>query len=350
MAKKRVTSKMVAQHAGVSQTTVSFVLNKVEGQNISEETQRRVLDAAHELGYVPDATARNLARGISDNVGLVLTKPHEAVLSDEYVSYILTGISQIFRKQELRILVEFIDEDRQADTYRKLAHGNEVAGLLVIPYNASSKDIETMMSLSTENFPIVSLGFLNDTIQSVSINDVDGVIDALQHLYDLGHRSIAAISYAPEKSAVAPFTRLQAYKRFLAKHHLEYREEFVKFGVFTPESGYQATLELLNLSEPPTAIFALNDVMAFGAMSAIQESGYRIPQDLAVVGYDGIHLARYATPSLTTIEAPNVEQGHYAAEMLLKLINGKRLESRHIQLQPKLVIRDSCGYNLKHSR
>ena len=142
---------MVAQHAGVSQTTVSFVLNKVEGQNISEETQHRVFDAARELGYVPDATARNLARGVSDNVGLVLTKPHEAVLSDEYVSYILTGISKVFRKQELRILVEFIDEDRQADTYRQLAYGKEVVGLLVIPYNVSLKDIE--ISVKKERAP-----------------------------------------------------------------------------------------------------------------------------------------------------------------------------------------------------
>ena len=246
-------------------------------------------------------------------------------------------------------MVEFIDEDHQADTYRKLAYGNEVVGLLVIPYKVSFKDIEIMESLSSEQFPIVSLGFLNEAISSVSINDIKGVLEALQHLYNLGHCSIATISYAPENSAVAPVRRLNAYEAFLAEQDLPYRDEFVKFGMFTPESAYQATLELLALDEPPTAIFALNDVMAFGAMSAIQENGYKVPQDIAVVGYDGIHLARYATPSLTTIEAPNLEQGHYAAEMLLKLINGKKLDSRQVELQSKLVIRDSCGYKLKHS-
>lgn len=341
---------MVAERAGVSQTTVSFVLNEVKGQNISEETQARVFDAARELGYVPDAAARMLARGVSNNIALVLTRPHEAVLSDEYVSYILTGIAQVFRKESFRILVEFVDEDTQSDTYIHLAHGKEALGLVVIPYNASQKDIAAMQNLSKEGFPIVTLGYLDDAINSVSINDIGGVNDALRHLYQLGHRSIGAISYAPQESAVVPLGRLQVYNDFLVEHQLPYRDELVKYGAFSPESAYQATLAMLEEEEAPSAIFALNDVMAFGAMAAIQEKGLRVPQDMAVVGYDGIHLARYTTPSLTTVHAPNIEQGRFAAEMLLDIINDKPLESRHIELQPELIIRESCGHSLKQTQ
>lgn len=355
MAKKRVTSKMVAQHAGVSQTTVSFVLNKVEGQNISEETQLRVFEAARELGYVPDATARNLARGISDNIALILTQPHNAVFSDEYVSYMLTGIVQVMQNEGYKVFVEMVDTLQQSETYLNFAKGKEVAGLIVVPYHFRLHDVETMVDLIEDGFPLVSLGRTHifegeqDKLNTVLINSEFGVKEALNHLIKLGHDRIAAISYAPKDSTHESIKRLAVYRDILNANHIEFDDKLLKYGNYVPESAYKATQELLALKQPPTAIFALNDVMAFGAMSAIQEGGYKIPQDIAVVGYDGIHLARYTTPSLTTIEAPNVEQGHYAAKMLLKLINGKRLESRHIELQPKLVIRDSCGYKLKHS-
>lgn len=355
MAKKRITSKMVAQHAGVSQTTVSFVLNNVEGQNISEETQKRVFDAARELGYVPDATARNLARGASDNIALVLTQAHDAVFSDEYVSYVLTGIVQVMQGQGFKVFVEVVDTLQQSETYLNFAKGKEVAGLIVLPYHTRPHDVETMVELMQDGFPIVSLGrttiFVGgqDMLNSVLINSTFGVQEALNHLIKLGHKRIAAISYAPKDSTHESIKRMTIYRDVLSKNNINIDDNLIKYGNYIPESAYQITQELLSLDESPTAIFALNDVMAFGAMSAIQEGGYKIPQDIAVVGYDGIHLARYTTPSLTTIEAPNIEQGHYAAEMLLKLINGKQLESRHITLQPKLVIRDSCGYKLKHS-
>lgn len=348
MVRKRVTSTMVAKQAGVSQTTVSFVLNEVEGQNISPETTERVLNAARDLGYVPDAAARMLARGVSDNVALVLTRPHDAVLSDEYVSYILTGIAKVFRKDAHRILLEFVDEDTQGRTYLKLAHGKEAVGLLVIPYNPTNKDIAVMRELSAEDFPIITLGKVHDDIRSVSIKDQKGVLDALTHLYDLGHRRIAAISYAPQGGAMSPMGRLQTYERFTDEMNLDSRDELVQYGSFTPKSGYQATRRLLKLDRPPTAIFALNDIMAFGAMTAIQEAGLKVPEDISVVGYDGIHLARYTSPSLTTLQAPNVEQGELAAKMLRDIINDKPIESNHIELYPQLIIRDSCGKASEH--
>jgi len=346
MAKKRVTSKMVAEKAGVSQTTVSFVLNKVKGQNISPETTDRVIKAAHDLGYVPDVAARMLARGVSDNVALVLTRSHDAVLSDDYVSHILTGIAKVFRKEAYRILVEFVDENMQGRTYLKLAHGKEAFGLLVIPYSLSHQDLKALRSLTAEEFPIVTLGKIHDEIHSVSIRDHVGILEALNHLHDMGHRAIATISYAPHDSALVPMRRLKTYRQFLDSVGIAYRNDYVQYGAFDAESGYQAMNRLLSLDAVPTAVMALNDVMAFGAMTAIRESGLRAPEDIAVVGYDGIRLARYTAPSLTTVSAPDVEQGELAAKMLLDIIEQKPTEFQHVELDPKLVIRDSCGYRM----
>lgn len=344
MAKKRVTSKMVAKKAGVSQTTVSFVMNNVEGQNISPETTDRVMQAAHDLGYVPDVTARMLARGVSDNVALVLTRSHDAVLSDEYVSHILTGIAKVFRREAYRILVEFVDEDKQGKTYLNLARGREAFGLLVIPYSPSQQDIEAIRSLTAEDFPIVTLGKIHDEVHSVSIRDNQGIMDALNHLYDMGHRAIGTISYAPEDSLLVPTSRLETYRAFLRDVGIAYRDDYVQYGAFDAESGYQAMMRLLAVDDVPTAVVALNDVMAFGAMTAIQESGLKVPEDIAVVGYDGIRLARYTSPSLTTVSAPDIEQGELAAKMLLEIVDQKPDCYKHIELDPELVVRDSCGY------
>src|SRR5262245_60802656 len=127
MPNRRVTSRQVAERAGVSQTTVSFVLNGVESANISTETRQRVLDTAHQLGYVPDAAARSLARGRSSNIGLILIKPHKQIFIDFYVSNVIAGLNQVIQARDLRLLVQVVDEDSRPDTYTRLAKGKEVA-------------------------------------------------------------------------------------------------------------------------------------------------------------------------------------------------------------------------------
>ncbi|MEO1644617.1 MAG: LacI family DNA-binding transcriptional regulator [Chloroflexota bacterium] len=356
MPKKRVTSKMVAKRAGVSQTTVSFVLNKVEGQNISEETQQRVYKAAEELGYVPDAAARTLARGVSDNIALVLTQPHDAVFSDEYVAYVLTGIVQVVREQGFRVFVEMVDTLKQSETYTQLAKGKEVAGLVVLPYQSRRANMRDMLKLSNDGFPIVLIGRMSsdndqpEQLPSVLINSALGIQSAMRHLLKLGHQRIGAISYAPEGSTHESAHRIRIYQMMLEEYDITFDETLVAYANYTPQSAVDAMNTLLSLDDKPKAILALNDVMAFGAMKAIHQHGLRVPEDIAIVGYDGIHLAPFANPALTTIDAPNVEQGRRAAEMLLNLINSKSPESRHIELQPQLIIRESCGYYLKQTK
>src|SRR5260221_13135861 len=135
----RVTSRRVAELAGVSQTTVSFVLNNVDSANISEETRQRVLDAARSIGYVPDVSARALARGKSQNIGLVIAQPHKQVFIDEYIPNIITGLSNVTREYGYRILVELVEDGSHPHTYLNLIRGKEVAGMIVT-FNAPTEE------------------------------------------------------------------------------------------------------------------------------------------------------------------------------------------------------------------
>ena len=357
MVKKRITNKMVAERAGVSQTTVSFVLNNVKEQNISKETTDRVLEAARELGYVPDAAARSLARGISDTIGLVLTRPHEAVVLDHYLSRVMSGIMQVVRQSRYELVLELVDSLHQSDAYLNFARGKRAAGIIVIPYVFQQSDIDTIKSLTSDGFPIVSMGWyaresLEESLVDSPINCVYtdtemGVMLAVEHLIHLGHRRIGTISYAPESSTFTSSQRLGTYQHILSKHGLSYDKELVQYGEYTAETGYDAMNNLLDLKEPPTAVFALNDVMAIAAISAALDRGLRVPEDIAVVGYDGIALGAHIRPSLTSVHAPDIEQGRLSAELLMRLINDMPIESPVIGLQPQLVIYDSCGHQQK---
>jgi DNA-binding LacI/PurR family transcriptional regulator len=348
--KVQVTSKRVAELAGVSQATVSLVFNNVDHANISEETRQRVLEAARSVGYVPDVLARALARGRSTNIGLVLVQPHEQVFIDEYIPHIITGLSQVAHDNGYRILVELIKDDSNPDKYLNLIKGKEVAGIITSFNSLTDELLRELAASADEGLPIVSLSFCHDAVPSVSVDKLGGVRDVLEHLLSLGHRRIACITYGPVPQRREPYARLLVYRDVLHAAGIEYDESLVRHGSYDPETGYEAMKSLLDVSPLPTALFAMNDVMAFGAMTAIHEARLRIPKDIAVVGFDDIRLARYSTPSLTTIHEPDIEHGRAAGNMLINLISNKPLENKHIVLKTELKIRNSCGYKLRKGR
>lgn len=333
--------------AGVSQTTVSFVLNNVESANISEETKQRVLEAARSIGYVPDVMARALARGKSTNIGLVLAQVHEQVFIDEYIPTVITGLTKVTRQHGYRILVELIPDGSKTNAYTDLIRGNEVAGLIVNFSAVTDEDIQNLDNFTAEGFPIVSLNEMQSIVPTVTVDKFDGVRQIIQHLLNMGHRRIACITYAPAPLQLHANRRLMIYRERLEAAGIAYDEALVRYGAYDPETGYNAMKSLLVESPLPTALYAMNDVMAFGAMTAIHEAGLRIPEDIAVVGFDDIRLARYTKPALTTVREPDVEHGRRAGEMLIKLINNDPLEQNHIVLQTAIKIRDSCGFRLR---
>lgn len=344
---RKVTSKHVAERAGVSQTTVSFVLNKVEGMSISAETRQRVLEAARELNYTPDSSARSLARGRSNNIALVVAQPHRQVFIDEYIPKVLTGIREATQKSGFRILVEAVPNDQLGSAYQHLLQSKEAAGVILQLGSVSEAEIDRLEDCTMRGMPIVSLKNLGPAIHSVETDKLAGVGVIVQHLIDLGHQHIACIPYAPHETDHHVAGRLRVYKERLHMAGLVYDDSMVVHGAYDPDTGYRAMQMLLQQAPRLTAVFAMNDIMAFGALRALQEHGLRVPEDVALVGFDDIRLSEYSSPPLTTMNEPDVEHGRMAAEMLLTLIRGGIPQERQVKLQTRLVVRKSCGAYLK---
>ncbi len=344
---KRVTSLEVAKHAGVSRTTVSFVLNNVEGSNISLETRAKVQNAAKELGYIPNEAARSLVSGQTRTVGLAISHA-EQLQVDAYIPQLLYSLTAASHQHGYQVMLETIYKNNHAGNYVRLVEGHRIDGLIVL--NTWSHDSQ-LPKLLERKFPVVMLGLpqnmsINDQTFLVEIDGRGAATRATQHLIDLGHSRIAHITFTPEKhDGVQP--RRQGYKNALEAAGLALDSNLVCFGNYSAQSGFDAMQSLLQQEPHPTALFAGNDTIALGAMAAIKAHGFQIPEDIAVVGFDDIPTAPFMTPALTTIHAPAIEQGRTAIEMLLQRMQGNTPNKQRVILESPLVVRDSCGANLK---
>ena len=336
---KRITSQDVAEHAGVSRTTVSFVLNNVEGVQITAETRRRVLLAAKDLGYVPDASAQSLASGKSQTIGLILARPSKQISADVYLTQVLDSLFTKLHKYGMRLMLEILDDQQSQQSYLELIRSKRIDGVI---YSGPQFNDETLEALLKLGFPTVLMGHLPGTpFCSVDINNRLAASMATQHLIDLGHTNIACITNAALSYAAAK-DRLQGYCDRLENSNIAYDKALIRFGAFTPESGYVQMKNLLETrSHIPSAVFVASDVVAIGALAAIHEKGLRIPRDIAVVGFDDVPLAKYLTPPLTTIHIPIRSMAQIAFSMIIKLVNQQTPDDNQIFLDAELIIRQS---------
>ncbi|HXG25463.1 MAG TPA: LacI family DNA-binding transcriptional regulator [Candidatus Binatia bacterium] len=326
----------MAALAGVSTTTVSFVLNDRAGAAISPETRRRVLEAAEQLGYHPHASARGLAGGRSNTLGLVLRQSPEQVAEDALLAETLRGLSAAARAARYRVLVEPLGA--RDGTYTDLIRSRGTDGLVV---SGPRVDDEELGRLVADGAPVVIQGSLPGVdIPSVDVDNVAAARAATSHLIELGHRSIACITNAPFHYAAAR-ERRDGYRMALEAAGIPFDDTLVVEANFDAASGRRAMSRLLNRDDI-TAVFAASDVVAFGAMAAIREAGLRVPGDIAVVGFDDIPLAGYFDPPLTTVHLPAHDLGRAAGVALLDRINGRPVERRTV-LPTELVIRSSTA-------
>lgn len=336
--RKRATSQDVAERAGVSRTTVSFVLNEVEA-NISPETRQRVLVAAEDLGYVPDAAARALVRRKTHTVALVLIRETAQIASDAFLPGVTYGLITALRPAGFRLLLEPVASTDEPDVYLNLARSRQIDGIVLS--GPRSDDLQ-LAELVESGFPVVLLGQLPGT--GACFVDVDNRATArmvVEHLVKQGHRRIGCITNAPLMYTGAA-DRLHGYFDALTAHGLPKDDALVRYGDFDFESGRRGAHALFGeADDPPTAVFAASDVVAVGAISGIRELGYRIPQDVAVAGYDDIPLASYLTPPLTTARLPATELGRRAGEVLLDCIRGSSLTRPQVLLNTELIVRQS---------
>ncbi len=340
MARKRATSHDVAKLAGVSRTTVSFVLNSVHTEQIPEETRQRVLDAAKHLGYRPHAAARSLATSQTCTIGLVLYQSADRIVGDAFLATVVRGLAEVAQQRGFRLLLHPFEEIGKSEAYISLVLENRIDGLIV---SGPRSDDGQLPKLGEEGFPVVLLGQLKDV--DVSFVDVDNTAAArcaVAHLIQLGHRRIGLITNAPLEYTASE-DRWQGYRQALSEAGLPYDEAIVQYGNFGEKSGYQAMKELVALPQPPTATFVASDEVAIGALAALHKHGLSVPEEMAIVGFDDIPVARYLVPSLTTMHLPAYELGLRAADMLVKTIQGEEIAKRGVLLDTELIIRESCG-------
>jgi LacI family transcriptional regulator len=343
---KRATAREVAERAGVSRTTVSFVLNNVPGIRISEETRQLVLQAARALDYHPDATARRMVSGRTHVLGFVLRQQLDQAYADLFAPAVLNGVSAAAAEQGYQVLFQPIPPEGATGAYTRLVRERHVDGILL---SGPRFDDEELLHAHLHGAPVVLIGQLpHDGLPFVDINNQGGAYNATEHLLRLGHRQVGLITNAdPVYTAAA--SRAAGYRQALLEASVTGDEELVRFGNFTPQSGAAAMESLLALKDPPTAVFVASDTVALGALQTLRHHYLRVPEDVAVVGFDDIPLAAFTDPPLTTVRLPAYALGWGAAEMLTRLIAGEEVHDRHVLLETELVVRVSCGATRRHA-
>ncbi len=334
---RRTTSFDVAKMAGVSRTTVSFVLNQVPGVSISEATRQRVLNAVKSLNYHPDAAGRKLVSGKSSMLGMVLRQSPEQVFADAFLLQVMLGVEQAAAQQGYHVLLKPMEPD-DSQGYARLIHENYVDGIIL---SGPRQDDDEIVRLHREGLPVTLIGQLPDSdIPFVDINATAGAATAVRHLIELNHRIIAMLTNAPLTYTSAQ-QRRSGYVQAMQEAGLEVNESLILEGNYTPASGFRAMNELLQQNPRPTAVFVASDVVAVGAVQAIKRAGLRIPEDIAVVGFDDVPFAEYYDPPLTTIRLPAFGLGWAAGERLVRLIQGEGLDQTGLLLNSELIVRRS---------
>lgn len=333
--KRRVTIRDVARASGVSYATVSRVLTGYEF--VKETTRNRVMEAAEQLGYVANLSARSLAGGRSRIIGLIVPN-----LDNGYVGAITQGIDRELARAnyDLMLYTSHRQPGKESFYVGTLANGLTDGLLLVAPLVPATY----LEALREQNFPYVLIdqADVSENSNVVEATNWQGAYEATRYLNQLGHTRIAFITGSlAVRSAV---DRLRGYKAALADCNIPVTEALIIEGDYQQQTGYEVTKSLLqNVDPPPTAIFASNDLSAFGAMDAAREHGYRIPDDISIIGFDDVPQASFVYPKLTTVRQPLEQMGHVAVKMLLEHIEDQSNTPQRVALATQLVIRDSCG-------
>ena len=339
MSKNRVTSQDVADLAGVSRTTVSFVLNDVKGLSITAETRQRVRDAAESLNYIPDATAQALASRRAKAIGLVMTRSPHHIATDAFLPQIIGGLMEVIKDKKLRLLIEYVEVEHQDRAYLELARAKHIDGMLLLTPRIDDAGLK---KLEQVDIPTVLMGHLEGSnLYSVDIDNQPAAQQGVQYLLDLGHTQIACISNAPPSYAASP-ERVKGYKTALMGADITPDDELIRYADFDPRSGYEQMKSLLMGGKNFTAVFVASDNVAMGVKAALREAGMRIPEDISLVGFDDIPWAKYSDPPLTTVHLQAQELARRACLVLMDLLQGKEPELKQQIVDTHLVVRKSC--------
>lgn len=334
--RKRPTQADVARVANVSQTTVSLVLNNEAAPSVPAETRQRVLDAIVQIGYVPDRMARSLRTRKTYTIAGVIPD-----ITNPFYPAFERGIQDVAESRDYDLITYNTDgrADKEQKLLRWLQQGR-VDGVIAVLFHLRAPDLVPILDM---NIAVVRLLAAQPNLGELPIDNLfldnrAAACAAVGYLIECGHTRIGMIA-----GALGPReARVQGYRQALEQHGLPIDETLIRDGDFTETTGYSRAKELLALHPRPTAVFAANDLMALGAMVSMREAGLRVPEDVAVVGFDNIPAARLAYPTLTTVAQHPEQMGQRAAEMLLERINGQAPpHARREEMPFELIIRES---------
>lgn len=332
---KRGTMADIAAKAGVSTPTVSRVLH--HHPDVAPETRLRVEQVIAESGFVRSRGRSALRKENSGIVDMIVPD-----LTNLYSVEIVRGVEEVLEPTDFRLALSLTGESALLEQ-RWLAKvlGGKTDGAILVLTNGQSQDLDT---LRYHNIPFVVVdhrGELASDVPSVGATNWFGGSTAVEYLVSLGHRRVAMIS-GPATLRCSR-DRIAGYRAALEDAGISVDPRLIRPGSFTQSSGYEQTCALLDLADPPTAIFAGNDAQAMGVYSALHAYGLSIPTDMSVVGFDDVSIATFVTPALTTVRQPLAEMGRMAMRMLLRLISKEPLDSMRVELTTNLIVRNSCA-------
>ncbi|HZS24409.1 MAG TPA: LacI family DNA-binding transcriptional regulator [Gaiellaceae bacterium] len=332
---RRPTIREIAQLAGVSVATVSRVMN--DREDVAPETRELVQRIVRERGYTTNRSARGLSAGRTGLIGATVPQVHPA-----FFSFILSGASEAAYERDMRLVLCSTqhEHEREVTLLDRMMHGTTDGGLLILP-EESAEELERLLDHGYRFVVVDPLLPLNERIPAVSSAHSAGADLAVKHLLSLGHRRIAAIT--GPRGWIATEERLRGYHAALGGAGILAEPDLVVEANFQIEPGYEAARQLLDLPNPPTAVFGFNDNIAIGTMQAAHDRGLRVPDDLSVVGFDDVEAAAIVTPSLTTVRQPLAEMGRMAVSLLERLLENQTIEALHVELRTQLIVRDSTA-------
>ncbi|AZR72214.1 hypothetical protein BBF96_01655 [Anoxybacter fermentans] len=334
-----VTIKDVAKVAKVSPSTVSRVI--AGSDRISKATHERVKKVMEELGYYPNANARSLVKNTTETIGLVLSRSLVAALSNPFFPEIFRGITSVTQEFGYSLLLSSSKDHYQEEKEAlRMLKERRVDGLLIL---ASRVNDSLIQKLQKGKHAFVLVGRIpgEDNLYWVNNDNIQAAKKAISYLTGLGHRKIGLLVGSSEY--IMSQDRLEGYKQGLLEAEIPYDSTLVEEVDFTEEGGYYGMEALLDRHPDLTAVFAIDDLLAVGAMKAIKRRGLVIPRDISLIGFNDNPLASYVDPPLTTIRIPIYEMGVKAAQMLIKVIKGEEPEPKQLVLSNEIIIRKSCA-------